>query len=42
MEVIQRYAKRVLVFDEGRIIADGEPEAVLADPEVRKTVLGKV
>ncbi len=42
MEVIQRYAKRVLVFDDGRIIADGEPEAVLADPEVRKTVLGKV
>jgi len=42
MEVIQRYAKRVLVFDEGRIIADGEPESVLADPEVRRTVLGKV
>ena len=42
MEVVQRYAKRVLVFDEGRIIADGEPEGVLADPEVRRTVLGKV
>ncbi len=42
MEVVQRYAKRVLVFDEGQIIADGEPAAVLADPEVRRTVLGKV
>ena len=42
MEVIQRYAKRVLVFSDGRIIADGEHESVLADPEVRRTVLGKV
>jgi len=42
MEVIQRYAQRVLVFNDGRIIADGEPESVLADPEVRRTVLGKV
>ena len=42
MEVIQRYAQRVLVFNDGRIIADDEPESVLADPEVRRTVLGKV
>ena len=42
MEVIQRYAERVLVFNDGRIIADDEPESVLADPEVRRTVLGKV
>jgi branched-chain amino acid transport system ATP-binding protein len=42
MEVIQRYAQRVLVFNEGQIIADGQPESVLADPEVRRTVLGKV
>ena len=42
MEVIQRYAKRVLVFNDGRIIADGEPESVMADPEVRRIVIGKV
>ena len=42
MEVIQRYSRRVLVFDTGRVIADGEPESVLADPEVRKAVLGRV
>ncbi len=42
MEVVQRYAKRVLVFHDGRIIADDTPENVLADPEVRRTVLGKV
>lgn len=42
MEVVQRYGRRVLVFDEGRVIADGEPDQVLADPEVRKSVLGRV
>ena len=42
MEVIQRYGKRVLVFDAGRVIADGDPEQVLADPEVKKNVLGQV
>ena len=42
MEVIQRYAKRVLVFNDGRIIADGEPENVLTDPEVKRIVVGKV
>ncbi|MEE9273808.1 MAG: ABC transporter ATP-binding protein [bacterium] len=40
MEVVQRYGKRVLVFDDGRIIADGPPQTVLADPDVRKAVLG--
>src|SRR5262249_5320382 len=30
MEVVQRYGRRVLAFVDGRIIADGRPEAVLA------------
>jgi branched-chain amino acid transport system ATP-binding protein len=30
----------VLAFYEGRIIADGDPSAVLDDPEVRKYVTG--
>ncbi len=42
MEVVQRYSERVLVFDTGRVIADGEPSQVLADPAVRKAVLGRV
>ena len=29
-------------FHDGQIMADGAPESVLADPEVRRTVLGKV
>ncbi len=42
MEVVQRYGRRVLAFDNGRVIADGPPDAALADPEVRKAVLGRV
>jgi branched-chain amino acid transport system ATP-binding protein len=42
MEVVQRYGQRVLAFNDGRVIADGKPEAVLADAEVRKAVLGRV
>jgi len=40
MEVIQRYGERMLVFDTGRVMADGEPEQVLSDPEIKKTLLG--
>jgi ABC-type branched-subunit amino acid transport system ATPase component len=42
MEVVQRYGRRVLVFESGRVIADGDPTSVLADGEVRKAVLGRV
>jgi branched-chain amino acid transport system ATP-binding protein len=41
MEIVSRYTHRVLAFYEGRIIADGEPEAVLDDAEVRKYVIGE-
>jgi len=40
MEVIQRYGERMLVFDTGRIMADGEPSQVLSDPKIKKTLLG--
>jgi branched-chain amino acid transport system ATP-binding protein len=42
MDVVLRYSQRVLVFDQGLVIAQGEPAAVLADPEVRRAVLGHV
>ncbi len=42
MDVVQRYSRRVLVFDQGLVIADGEPSTVLADVEVRRAVLGRV
>jgi branched-chain amino acid transport system ATP-binding protein len=41
MEVVQRYSRRVLVFDNGRVKADGDPVSILADVEVRKAVLGR-
>ena len=41
MEVVQRYSQRVLVFDNGEIIADGNPDSVLARPPVRRAVLGR-
>ncbi len=40
MDVVHRYSRRVLVFDQGLVIADGEPATVLADADVRKAVLG--
>jgi branched-chain amino acid transport system ATP-binding protein len=41
MEIVNRYAHRVLAFSEGQIIADGDPEVALNDPEVRKYVIGE-
>jgi branched-chain amino acid transport system ATP-binding protein len=40
MEIVRRYAQRILAFSEGRVIADGLPEAVLGDAEVRRLVVG--
>jgi len=40
MEIVQRYASRVVAFYSGRILADGPPGPVLADPEVRRHVTG--
>jgi branched-chain amino acid transport system ATP-binding protein len=42
MEIVNRYTQRVLAFYDGRIIADGAPEAVLNDAEVRKYVVGTI
>ena len=33
MEIVERYAARVLAFYDGRIIADGIPQTVLADAD---------
>jgi branched-chain amino acid transport system ATP-binding protein len=40
MDIVARYAARVVAFYDGRVIADGEPQKVLADPEVRRYVIG--
>jgi branched-chain amino acid transport system ATP-binding protein len=40
MEIVSRYADRVVAFYSGRILADGDPNDVLKDPEVRRYVTG--
>jgi len=40
MEIVSRYAKRVIAFYEGKVLADGAPSHVLGDPDVRKYVVG--
>jgi branched-chain amino acid transport system ATP-binding protein len=40
MEIVSRYADRVVAFYQGRILADGDPHNVLKDAEVRRFVTG--
>ncbi|MEZ5657400.1 MAG: ABC transporter ATP-binding protein [Burkholderiaceae bacterium] len=40
MDVVFGHADRVLVLDGGRLIAEGEPDHVRADPRVREVYLG--
>ncbi len=41
MEVVFSIAQKITVLHQGRIIADGAPAAVRADPEVRRVYLGE-
>lgn len=40
MEIVERYAERVIAFYDGRILADGPVAQVLEDPQVREFVIG--
>jgi branched-chain amino acid transport system ATP-binding protein len=40
MDIVNRYADRVVAFYNGRILADGEPAQVLQDADVRRHVTG--
>jgi branched-chain amino acid transport system ATP-binding protein len=40
MEIVERYAARVVAFYDGRVIADGVPEKVLSADDVRQYVVG--
>lgn len=40
MEVVARYADRVMVWDSGAVIAEGRPEAVFKNPDVTRAVVG--
>jgi branched-chain amino acid transport system ATP-binding protein len=41
MDIIGRYADRVLAFADGTIIAEGAPAAVIEDPQVQRYVTGE-
>jgi branched-chain amino acid transport system ATP-binding protein len=41
MHAIMKFSRRLLCMETGRIIADGTPQQVGADPEVRKVYFGK-
>jgi branched-chain amino acid transport system ATP-binding protein len=40
MDIVARFADRVLAFYDGTVIADGTPEGVLADPQVQAFISG--
>lgn len=42
MEIVTRYANRVIAFYEGTIIADGPVAQVLADERVRRHIVGEI
>jgi branched-chain amino acid transport system ATP-binding protein len=41
MEVVFRFASRILVMVGGRIMVQGTPQEIAADPRVREVYLGK-
>ena len=40
MRAVMRFSQRIVVLDAGKKIADGEPDAVVADPNVERAYLG--
>lgn len=42
MELVRRYSNRTLAFYGGKVIADGEPEAVMNESLVREVVVGDI
>jgi len=42
MDIVRRYANRVIAFYSGRIIADAAPDLALANDDVRRYVTGEL
>jgi branched-chain amino acid transport system ATP-binding protein len=41
MDLVFRLAQRITVLVQGNILVEGPPEAIAADPEVRRVYLGE-
>jgi branched-chain amino acid transport system permease protein len=41
LRVVNQLATRIVVLDRGSCLADGDPRAVMRDPEVVRAYLGK-
>ncbi|MGH7059124.1 MAG: ABC transporter ATP-binding protein, partial [Stellaceae bacterium] len=41
MELVFRLARRITVLVQGTVLAEGPPEAIAADPQVRQVYLGE-
>jgi branched-chain amino acid transport system ATP-binding protein len=41
MELVFRFAQRISVLHEGRVLREGEPAEIAADPKVREVYLGE-
>jgi branched-chain amino acid transport system ATP-binding protein len=42
MDIVFGIAQRITVLDQGRVLADGTPDAISADPKVRAAYLGTI
>ena len=42
MDIVARFAQRVLAFYDGRVLKDGTPDVVLSDAEVSRYVTGRI
>jgi ABC-type branched-subunit amino acid transport system ATPase component len=40
MDLVFRFARRIVVLAEGAVLADGAPDAIRRDPRVREAYLG--
>ena len=40
MQAVMRFSQRVICLDAGRIICEGTPESIVANPEVQRAYLG--
>jgi branched-chain amino acid transport system ATP-binding protein len=41
MRAVMKFSERIVVLDAGKIIADGSPDEIVANPDVERAYLGE-